>query len=158
MTREELSAFDLRNAAYHEAGHVVVARRLGYLAYAVVFQNPIPTHEIGPLGAGFWRGRTYRVPAAHPAHRRMIGLAGQVAELLLDDDDDLEAWDVMDHLEDEADTVSETDRMTMDSHTYEDVERTVALVREAWPEIESYAAGLVMMGEKLSRGEAVKVV
>lgn len=150
MTHEELRAFDLRIAAYHEAGHAVVARRLGYFAFAMVIPNPGHEHEPGHGAASFWGGRTHRTdPIPHPTHLRMIGLAGPVAEFLIDDDDGcLEAWDVMDHLEYEADTISETDRRSMDGYTYEDVERTVALVREAWAEIESYAAELVAEGEK----------
>jgi hypothetical protein len=69
---------DRRKAARHEAGHVVVAHRLGLVSWAHIYQSIDPQpHE------KFWIGRTYVPDVSHHSRfeRCTIAVAGAVAEI-----------------------------------------------------------------------------
>jgi hypothetical protein len=83
---------DRRMAAIHEAGHVVMTRKLGLpLASAWIVPN-----DGGGFEEKFWTGRVQRHATTKPTkrQRRMVGVAGAIAELSwegeFDDIDDLE--------------------------------------------------------------------
>jgi hypothetical protein len=77
--RRKIGARDRRCAAVHEAGHAVVARHFGceiVSAWIVPADNPGPDEKT-------WIGRIQIMQApADPLARRMIGVAGEVAEYL----------------------------------------------------------------------------
>ena len=79
MDLKKVHARDRRGAAVHEAGHVVIARHFGCRiasAWIIPADDPAPNERT-------WIGRAqYQGVPADPAKRRMIGLAGEVAEHL----------------------------------------------------------------------------
>jgi hypothetical protein len=76
-------ARDRRLAAIHEAGHVVIANMLSVdVALAYIYE---PHNHADPQFQKTWTGRTYyNLKKANPRQRRMIGVAGAVAELCCD--------------------------------------------------------------------------
>jgi hypothetical protein len=78
MDWKRIIARDRRDAAVHEAGHVVVARQFGCeiaSAWIIPVDNPGPDETT-------WTGRVQIKPPADPLARRMVGVAGEVAEHL----------------------------------------------------------------------------
>jgi hypothetical protein len=80
MTPVQISAWDRRNAAIHEAGHIVMARRLGLSdTCGVIFH----LDDDAPLLDKTWGGRTALVFMTRltSVERQMVAVAGAVAEL-----------------------------------------------------------------------------
>lgn len=80
MQRQRIFARDRRRAAIHEAGHLVVARWAGVQivsAWIIPNDNPAP-------GEKTYAGRVQiaQIGGIAPHRRRMIGVAGAVAEHL----------------------------------------------------------------------------
>jgi hypothetical protein len=81
MNSKRILARDRRQAAVHEAGHVVVARRLGLRissAWIVLNEGEAAADELT------WSGRV-QIESVHGVDqlsRRMVGVAGAVAEYL----------------------------------------------------------------------------
>lgn len=66
--------FNLRNAAFHEAGHTVMALSLGHIGFPRLWRE-----------GGTWAGETLLAsmsPRVPLIHRQQIGLAGHVAEAI----------------------------------------------------------------------------
>ena len=85
---EKIAKSDLREAAFHEAGHFIVARHYRVSGDAMVFST-----GKGSLSAKFYRGqyRILRKPDnLSPYKRAVIAWAGPVAERLADED--LDTW------------------------------------------------------------------
>jgi hypothetical protein len=80
MNPIRIFAQDRRLAAIHEAGHVVIANMLSInVAFAYIYE---PHNHADPQFQKTWAGRTYcNLKKADPRQRRMIGVAGAVAEL-----------------------------------------------------------------------------
>lgn len=96
FSEEEISARELRGAAYHEAGHKIIHARFGGSGYAVVWRNPS-----GNADERAWLGqyRSWTCPEKlreAPAHngrllpplpsnwKALFGMAGLVAEQIMD--------------------------------------------------------------------------
>ena len=147
MTPDEVSAWDLRTTSYHEAAHVVVARHLGYGADAALW----PSGTADAVEEKTWTGRMCFSPLPLSVHdRRMIGLAGEVATLLLRDPD-LHPQEVEDFLMTDNGSISETDTDLIDGCAYEDIEACIDLVRALWAEIEAEAEQLQRRAEELRK-------
>jgi hypothetical protein len=80
MDRKRIAARDRRNAAVHEAGHIVVARwaRAGVASAWIIQNDGLAADEKA------WAGRVQIISVSdvNPHRRRMIGVAGAVAEHL----------------------------------------------------------------------------
>jgi hypothetical protein len=79
MNPKRTLARERRLAAVHEAGHVVIARRVGFKsAVAWIWPNE------GPREKRSWLGRTLlqKGPQVDDVSRRMVGVAGSIAEHL----------------------------------------------------------------------------
>ena len=135
MTPEEIQRKDLRNVCYHEHAHGQVAWHYGIPSIVEVEPNETPN----PLEEKTWGGRCwYYSSLGLGERRRMIGLAGELAVLLLEEPD-LHPQDAFDHLDLDPHALSETDRAFAGPLTYEDVEACMGLVRQLWPKIERAA-------------------
>ncbi|WP_426195551.1 hypothetical protein [Massilia sp. DWR3-1-1] len=159
LTKEQIAMLELRNAAYHEAGHRIICRRFGGDGDILIWKN-----ESGNPDEQAWRGqfRTRVCPqqmhdaakrAGFPAvdlpdnWRALIGMAGLVAEEILRDG--------IDDAELVADSISATillgyasatDLMTMGitniddfELSCEDVEPALRYLKEEWPLVQEYA-------------------
>jgi len=71
-----IEARDRRRAAIHEAGHVVIAGRVGVEAAAHIFRHP----TADPGLESTWGGLASIYSKPSRPHRAMIGVAGAVAE------------------------------------------------------------------------------
>lgn len=136
MTLEEIRAHDLLRTSIHEAAHVVVAQHFGVPAQAYVVLIP---DEPNLLERKTSVGRTFHGNVTK-SERKMIGLAGEVAVLLLGDPD-LVPSAVVEHLEFET-SVSESDRDAIGEFDEEDIVRCIEVLRDGWHEIETIAAEL----------------
>lgn len=89
-----IEARDRRLAAVHEAAHVVIARRVRVEAAAWIFRRP----TADPRREKTWGGQTtFYSQFSRPQHRRMIAVAGAIAE---------HVWDgELDFLRDEGEAV-----------------------------------------------------
>ena len=78
VERFRVSARDRRDAAMHEAGHIVMARLFGLRD---VFGHIYPRWEVGPNETS-WSGETnyQAMRQLRPLERRMIAFAGAIAE------------------------------------------------------------------------------
>jgi hypothetical protein len=80
MDQRRILARDRRAAAIHEAGHLVVARWAGAeIASAWIVQNDNPAPDEKTYGG---RVQIVQIGGIDPRRRRMIGVAGAVAEHL----------------------------------------------------------------------------
>ncbi len=98
-----IQAYDRRLAAIHESGHALVSLHLGYDADAWIYPREISD----PLSEKTWAGhatmRNMPIECHHP-HRRMVAIAGMVAERIWQsgyDEDYVEPYGWEDHLRDE---------------------------------------------------------
>ncbi|WP_413709370.1 hypothetical protein [Rhizobium sp. Rhizsp82] len=73
-----MNTYDRRLAAIHEAGHILVAIQLGYTATGWI--HPNDAHD--PLSEKLWLGHTSIRNLRDDDHRRLIAVAGMVAERL----------------------------------------------------------------------------
>lgn len=146
MTLGEIRARDLERAAYHEAGHVVVAGYVGVPAQAVVWSWPDGIDAIEMRTAA---GKTFPLRPIPPEHVVMVGLAGEVAEMLLEDPA-VDEWEILDHLELEAEGVSDTDRsMIGEVPTRSAVEQCLSVLRRNWSDVQREATDLVARWEEV---------
>lgn len=83
-----VNAFDMRGAAFHEAGHAVVARHFGVQADAWIYPRP-------DAGADerTWGGRCRLHPGLLREEERLVALAGEIADAILRDPD-VDAWTI----------------------------------------------------------------
>ena len=153
---------DLYRAAIHEHGHSVVAAHFGAIGDVDVFPNPTPDQFLEKSWVGHFM--MYAEPGsvrfsdedraklgivAPPANwRRLVGLAGAVAELALEvDAAELAeaALDVLGWGEDDMlpDTLSESDQALAAGWTADDLEECASLVTEVFPQIVQRAKWVV---------------
>lgn len=130
MTPEEFESWEQRNAAIHEAGHAVLWHVLGEQLFLVkIFPNEIPSPDNKT-----WLGQTQgRIFAER--NKILIGLAGEIAEAYKDDPD-LTPWEMEDQLELVC-RPSESDSRSIGGVSFQDVEQTIALVRDNWEAIQA---------------------
>lgn len=129
---------DLAKAAIHEAAHKVVGRHLGIetlgieLEYLPGVDDPLSTKTVA--------GRIAHRPVSsvQPLDRAAFGLAGVVAEAILDDAD-LDAYDLADQLQADWNTMSATDLKATGDLTDEKVIHTLNMVRAHWDSIRQEA-------------------
>lgn len=76
-------------------------------------------------------------PTAERAHI-LVGLAGLVAEELLDEPL-ADAWELVEYIENGGIAMSETDAAMAQGFTVEDVEETMRLLSDHWPEVQQAA-------------------
>ncbi len=103
MTRDEIRARDRRRAAYHEAGHVVVAAVLDerYLGAGLIEHDDADPRYLR-LVSGQAGGYGFFSPE--------ISIAGILAELMVDDEGSSDGpHELIDYLEDGVIELSETD-------------------------------------------------
>lgn len=131
---------DLVGSALHEVAHATVIRAHGGRAHVKVWPNPGATAN--PWGEKFWLGRCYYMEELFGRPRRLLGLAGELAAYL-HDDPDLPPGEAWEYLTGDAHTHSDTDTAAMDGHTEQDVEDTLDLLREHWPEVRQEAAAVI---------------
>jgi hypothetical protein len=104
MNATEIARLDLHRTCVHEAAHLSVARRLGYEANRLVWRTEVTDWRARNL----YTGRTYFFGNIDDECRRLIGLAGSLAELL-DDDRDIEAVEAHDMIFDGISPLSPSD-------------------------------------------------
>ncbi|EBU7498354.1 hypothetical protein DK058_26140, partial [Salmonella enterica subsp. enterica serovar Typhi] len=92
MTINRINARDRRKAAIHEAGHMVVASALGYYPRGWIFENE---HVSDPLDQKMWGGRTTIRGLVDLDDRKLIGVAGFVAETIWDCVEDVDLGDML---------------------------------------------------------------
>lgn len=121
---------DRWNSIVHEIGHVLVAQKLGYDASWHVY----PARTQGPRT---WEGAARLPPSVRPEDRRIIGLAGAVAEILVGvipfsfEPSDVAAVGMLTKY-----SLSDTDAQYVGGeYTREEALRCVELVRELKPRI-----------------------
>lgn len=131
---------DLVRSALHEVAHATVIRAHGGRAHVKVWPNP--GARANPLEERFWLGRCYFTEELFGRPRRLLGLAGELAAYL-HDDPDLPPDEALEYLTGDAHVFSDTDIEAMDGHTEGDVEATLNLLREHWPEVRREAAAVV---------------
>ena len=123
---------DLLRTCYHEAGHLVALSQFGGYGCIEITENP----NGNQVDERYFSGRIqiYNLKG----DKRIIGLAGLVAELLLEDlneipgtFDDAILMDVM--------TLSETDAELAEGYSYSDIEVTFELLHKNWREVKQIA-------------------
>jgi hypothetical protein len=103
IKRERVLAYDRRDVAMHEAGHIVAARHLGLQAEGSIYSAPASDDPY----AGTWDGHTYFGPLPTPAQKRKIAVAGTIAQRAFRREWDYDWWLISE--DDEADLLSPTD-------------------------------------------------
>jgi hypothetical protein len=121
---------DLGRALIHEHSHRAVA--LTYRVYGIVEVTPNPN---GGLEENHFRGHfhMYSRPRSSRA-RRFIGLAGALAEMLLDYGELFDESEAFFELE-SSESFSTTDRALAANYTLDDVYDAVRHIRQHWPAI-----------------------
>ncbi|MGF6808411.1 hypothetical protein OKW30_003537 [Paraburkholderia sp. Clong3] len=168
FTDEQLAARELRDAAYHEAGHKVLYERFGGAGDAVVSRNGSGNVE-ERAWLGQFRPRTcpetmHKIASPHsfpasqlPANWKIqVGMAGLVAEIILSGEaDDVGA--VADILCERISSgeasasdlagmgVSDIDDCEL---SYEVIEAAVQLLRAEWPAVQREAEYLISAADE----------
>jgi hypothetical protein len=88
---ETVSAYHKRLAAAHEAGHLTVACALKVLASAYLIKNRLTKEQKA------WGGQCWFSGHIEHKSKRLIALAGGIAEAMVDDPE-LSEWDIYDLL------------------------------------------------------------
>ena len=132
MTDKEIIAYNLRNTAIHEAGHLVVLMELGGSGFIRVNKED----ESDLKNNSAYGGKTYIIEPLKNDDMRVMAIAGEIA-VLFDSDPDLTEDEVIDHFEFEADTISDTDK----AHgiTYEAAEQALEILARRWGDVLHYA-------------------
>lgn len=159
LTEEQIAMGELRNAAYHEAGHKIMFRRFGGDGDIVIWKNlsrkPDETAWVGQFRIRFGPLITYEAakraglpaPSLPDNWRVLVGMAGLVAEeILRDETDDAEII---------ADSVSvrillgyasASDLLMMGIKNiddlelnYEEVEQALRYLKEKWQLVQEFA-------------------
>jgi hypothetical protein len=144
MSPKKIRARERRLAAIHEAGHVVVARRLGFELLSAWI-----TPHGGEPDERTWTGRVQirRPDEASESGRRMVGIAGSVAEHLwsggwIEDYSPDEAMSESDWHLAGCDPDDEPDDVLMDA--IEDVGRLFTRDGAGWQELLAEARRLIV--------------
>ncbi len=120
---------DLRRACYHELAHLHVARHFGVSGHVTIDRNPdgglYETHFVGQF-------HLYGLLRTHA--RTMVGLAGSIAEFVLDHrlitpEELFQAFD------DDPDLLSDSDARFVGQATPQKVAAALWLVRKLWADI-----------------------
>lgn len=163
LTEDQIAANELRIAAYHEAGHKILYQRFGGDGDALVWKNPDKNPDEAAW-LGQFRPRTspevmrdiavmhgHFFPELPTNWRRLVGLAGMVAEeFLLDPTDDVRAVSDALYLKIVFGEASATDIAVMgiaDTDNFEldfkDVEDGMRYLREDWLLVQQEAEYLI---------------
>jgi hypothetical protein len=137
MTPERVETImrnELRVALVHEHAHVLVAEHLGMTGTVNVKPNPNGSSALD--GERFWLGHAqiFGIGGAPANVKRLVGLAGLVAEQVYYDEDVLAAG-IMAEVDLIGLELSETDAALVGHYSEEDVAKTLELVRRHWSEI-----------------------
>ncbi|AOI60648.1 hypothetical protein WI26_24175 [Burkholderia diffusa] len=163
FTEEQIAARELRNAAYHEAGHKMLYERFGGAGDAVVWKNGSGNPE-ERAWLGQFRPRTcpdemrrtalnHGFPAAELPENWMVlvGMAGLLAEdILSGETDDTAAMADTLFLRISNGEASPSDLAHMGvtdiencELSYEVVDEAVRMLREGWPVVQKEAEYLI---------------
>ncbi len=134
---DKLIDLDLSRVCLHEAAHCLVAEDLGYGAY----WNVTKRDDIDPLADTYYNGRCHmdwEFAGATEEERRLIGLAGEVA-VLMEEENDLE--EIVAELEDaiDQDLVSATDLEMIGDCTEDDIQVCMFILERIWPALKVFA-------------------
>ncbi|MFM0598404.1 hypothetical protein [Paraburkholderia dilworthii] len=167
ITEEEIAASELRNAAYHEAGHKILYERFGGAGDAVIRRN-----ESGNPEERAWRGqfrprtcpedaRNVAIQCGFPAAvlpanwKVVVGMAGLLAEEILDcgtDDVETLAEGLLRRIT--AGEASASDLALMNISdidkcelNYKVVDEAARLLREGWVAVQQEAEYLIEFAE-----------
>ena len=146
---------ELRQVLFHEYAHFHVALAAGVPGYITIEKN-----TSGRDDEKAYIGKFKMLAHLDPRDwrwRRKIGLAGAVAEALLEDQD-VEAWTLAeDGYLREYYGFSESDHAMADPFTEEDIHRTISMVRRCWPVIQhDVELHLALLAREVSTQEAVR--
>lgn len=132
-TRKE-EVYYARLSSFHEASHLVVARELGGDGWIRI----TPRLDAGPEDRPFAGQCHFSTVPTDVEAMRMIGIAGVIAECLLDDietcADKVEYYIEMEDIE-----MSASDMKFAEGFTFGTIERTVALLRRSWSKVQEAA-------------------
>ena len=131
MSGRELISRDLLMAVIHECGHAAVADHYD-LGAKGIFLELNPNNDIWEKRVtGRCVYRRYDMPR-RGIKCRIFGIAGEVAEGLVTEDD-LDGWAFLDYLD--MDALSATDKAAATGITEKDVDRCIRILRKAWPSL-----------------------
>lgn len=153
MALAEVRARDLRLVCLHEFAHQEVARHFGFEGHVRVHDNPS-----GGFDERFFGGRFFLLDLfgkADPRAKRLIALAGKVAETL-DDDPDLEGWELIEWLDYGIESLSDSDAVLAEAFDEQDIDECIAIVLSVWHEIERHAAFEARCWPVADAGEGVR--
>lgn len=129
---------DLTRACYHEAAHCAVAFHFGVHGHWRVW----PTTNEASINlqiTNSFEGRFYPFNSPADEHvSRMIGLAGVIAELLLEDEL-VEGWEIDEYLSFGTLELSETDAAAAGDFNESDLSACLNIVKSLWPTIKQEA-------------------
>ncbi len=127
-----MSATDLFHVCIHESAHSIVAKHHGYEGWAFVCRDP--------YRPGSFNGAAHfdPIPRTSRVHRRMVGLAGIVAEQM-HADPKFNAYGLAEHLLSGALEISDHDADLAGQFENFHVAECAMLLKRLWPEIEAYA-------------------
>lgn len=134
MTQAEIRARDLRRVCIHEFAHQEVARHFGADGHVRIHDNPN-----GGIDERYFGGSFHRLTDVDVRSKRLIALAGTVAETL-DDTPDLEGWQLVEWLDGGLDELSESDADIAGDFDEHDIDECIAVALSVWQEIERHAA------------------
>lgn len=158
QSMQDLEERELRDAAFHEASHVVLATFFGGFARARVWRNPVQLNDmrawlgrcelITPPGVARWARGTKRSSGAIrmlPVRwRRYLGLAGFAGEKMAEGL--TEPWQIEEAYwsAEEAGEISESDlRMIAGPVRERDIAQTTKYLRQQWALVECTAKALM---------------
>lgn len=127
-------AHDLRRTLIHEYAHLYVAERHHVFGWVEIACNPG-----GGDAERHFLGRFRHAPIINARARRLIGLAGTIAELI-DDDATVTSADVDDYIRSDVAPLSASDAKLAGMYTARDVQASVQAVRAVWSLITARAA------------------
>ncbi|MEQ6886464.1 hypothetical protein [Salicola sp. Rm-C-2C1-2] len=136
MNIDTILRHDFKNICYHEAAHLAALKYFGGDGFIRI--NPEPDTS-DPINQSCFNGSVIVAEdAATPWHRRIVGLAGAIGEMMLHDpemtaDDFIDAHAVGDS------GLSPTDAEKAGEFTEIDVETTIRVLRDRWDTVEHYA-------------------
>ncbi|MFM0152884.1 hypothetical protein [Paraburkholderia sediminicola] len=163
FTDEQIAARELRNAAYHEAGHKMLYERFGGAGDAVVWKNESGNPE-ETAWLGQFRPRTcpevmrktalnhgFAAPELPANWKILVGMAGLLAEDILSgetDDAGAMADTLFFRISNGEASASDLAQMSVTDIencglSYEAVEEVVRLLREGWPVVQQDAEHLI---------------
>ncbi len=131
---DKVKARELRKACIHECAHAAIARYFGSTASVTIIANPAAS-----IDQKFYFGRVDCSPKLSKATKRLVSLAGTIAEQF-DEDHEVTGHDIATRIEHEAITFSEKDADGAGGYTRQHLDECVALVRKLWIEIEREAS------------------